>query len=79
MLINYHSLSPVRHSGTRHFGISYSGIGHSGKHPLTGKNYVDCIITEMVCVHTYKHTCDYVYTCWVQGVFNIDKEKGLMI
>ena len=33
--------------------------------PLTGKNCVDCIITEMVCVHMYKQTCDYVCTCCV--------------
>ena len=33
--------------------------------PLTGKNCVNCIITEMVCVHMYKQTCDYVCTCCV--------------
>ena len=42
--------------------------------PLTGKNCVDCIITEMVCVPMYKQTCDYVCTCCVQ-----DKEKGLIL
>ena len=30
-------------------------------------------------VHMYKQTCDYVCTCCVQGVFNIDKEKGLIL